>query len=163
MYLRNFSVEVIQGPQEEGTFALGRIHQVTEFYKTYVLLEDLVRLATVRLRIKCEFEEMKGEMGPNHYEGRTGWDSTTMESYAWPHAPFLSPSARGFPPRTCCFPQARSAIQRFPSEGVAGASDRHVDSSIATLRIYQARDLAHKPALLPVVRGEVRSSHFMTQ
>lgn len=42
----------------------------TEFYKTYVLLEDLVRLATVRLRIKCEFEEMKGEMGPNHYEGR---------------------------------------------------------------------------------------------
>jgi SRSO17 transposase len=37
-----------------------------------VPLEELVRLAKIRWRIERDYEEMKGELGLDHYEGR-GW------------------------------------------------------------------------------------------
>jgi SRSO17 transposase len=38
----------------------------------HVSLDDLVRLAMIRWRIERDYEELKGELGLDHYEGR-GW------------------------------------------------------------------------------------------
>jgi hypothetical protein len=116
------------------------------------------------LRIKCEFEEMKGEMGPNHYEGRNWLGFHHHGVLCMAACAFLVAERARLSPQNLLLSSSPLGYPEVSVRGGgAGASDRHVDSSIATLRIYQARDLAHKPALLPVVRGEVRSSHFMTR
>jgi SRSO17 transposase len=63
-------------------------------------LADLVRMAKLRWRIERDYEELKGEFGLDHFEGRT-WRgfhhhaSLCIATYAF----VLSERARVFPPR----------------------------------------------------------------
>ncbi|WP_395856356.1 hypothetical protein [Cystobacter fuscus] len=46
-------------------------------------LKKLVRLAKLRWRVERDYQELKSEVGRNHFEGRTGGASTTTPPSAW--------------------------------------------------------------------------------
>jgi SRSO17 transposase len=104
-------IEWPKGEREPTKFWLSTVPQEAS-------LEDLVRLAMLRWRIERDFEEMKGELGLDHYEGRN-WlgfhhhGVLCIAAYAF----LAAERARLSPPRGYCLPQARCATQRFPSEG----------------------------------------------
>ena len=62
-------------------------------------LTDLVHLAKIRWRIERDYQELKDEIGIDHYEGR-GWLAFTITGpYVSTPAPSWQPSELGFPPR----------------------------------------------------------------
>ncbi len=85
-------------------------------------LADLVRLAKIRWRIERDFQELKDEIGLDHYEGR-GWrgfhhhGALCVAAYA-----FSPPSVLGFPPGTSCLPASARLPRGFHPRGAASAS-----------------------------------------
>jgi hypothetical protein len=76
-------------------------------------LADLVRLAKIRWRIEQDFQELKDEIGLDHYQGR-GWrgfhyhGALCIAAYA-----FLAAERARLPPSTSCLPAPRSPTQRL--------------------------------------------------
>jgi hypothetical protein len=95
-------------------------------------LQDLVDKAKLRWRIERDYEELKGELGLAHYEGR-GWRG-------FHHHATLCIAAYGF--LICereAIPPSASWQRKMPPlpKGFRprGAADpRHVENSIATIR-----------------------------
>ncbi len=107
-----------------------------------VAFVDLIRLAKLRWRIERDYQELKDELGLDHFEGRAGAASITMAPYASRPMPSSPPSARGFPPRSL-WPS--SAPLPFPKVSSRGAlpvrPERHVPTSITTAYALLARSL----------------------
>src|SRR6266699_3882930 len=84
---------------------------------------DLVRLAMLRWRIERDYQELKDELGLDHFEGR-GWRgfhhhaSLCIAAYAFLAAERLA----HFPPEPLAFLQAPRVPKRFIPRGAPGAS-----------------------------------------
>src|SRR5438876_10522842 len=84
---------------------------------------DLVRLAMLRWRIERDYQELKDELGLDHFEGR-GWRgfhhhaSLCIAAYAFLAAEWLA----HFPPEPLAFLQAPRVPKRFIPRGAPGAS-----------------------------------------
>jgi SRSO17 transposase len=125
-------------------------------------LADLVEQAKLRWRIERDFQELKQEMGLGHYEGR-GWRG-------FHHHAALCIAAYGFlvsergrvppsGPQTAILPASPS--RGLPSPGRSPSDERHVETSITTLRINLAHALARRLPRCPCCHRT--TSHFMTQ
>ena len=85
--------------------------------------EDLIRLIKLRWRIERDYEEMKDELGLDHYEGR-GWRGfhhhgvLCMAAYAF----LAAERARLSPPEPLAFLRAPRLPQGFRPRGAALAS-----------------------------------------
>jgi SRSO17 transposase len=88
----------------------------------HVAVEELVRLAKIRWRIERDYEEMKGELGLDHYEGR-GWlgfhhhGVLCIAAYAF----LAAERARLSPPEPLAFLRAPRLPTRFRPRGAAAA------------------------------------------
>ena len=86
-------------------------------------LEDLVRLAKLRWRIERDYEEMKGEVGLTHYEGR-GWAGfhhhgvLCIAAYAF----LAAERARLSPPEPVAFLKAAKIPKGFRPRGAPVAA-----------------------------------------
>jgi hypothetical protein len=118
-------VEWPKGEEEPTKYWLSTVPEDTA-------MEELIYLVKIRWRIERDYQELKDELGLDHYEGR-GWRGfhhhgvLCIAAYGFlaaerarlsPPAPvaFLAPrsSTRGFPGARCC-PCAPSATTRRPS------------------------------------------------
>lgn len=85
-------------------------------------LEDLVRLAKLRWRIERDYEELKGELGLDHYEGH-GWRGfhhhgvLCIAAYAF----LAAERARLSPPQALAFLRAPALPRGFRARGAAAA------------------------------------------
>lgn len=98
-------------------------------------LMELVSLAKIRWRIVRDFEELKDELGLDHYEGR-GWRGFHHHGVLCIAAYCFLAAERGrlSPPSGCCLPRARSATPRFrpaglPPQGPRGITRRRFPRS----------------------------------
>lgn len=86
-------------------------------------LEDLVRLAKLRWRIERDYQELKDELGLDHYEGR-GWRGfhhhgvLCVAAYAF----LAAERARLSPPAPLAFLHAARVPRRFRPRGAPGAA-----------------------------------------
>jgi len=86
-------------------------------------LDDLVRLVKLRWRIERDYEELKDELGLDHYEGR-GWRGfhhhgvLCIAAYAF----LAAERARLSPPAPLAFLRAAPVPRRFRPRGAAAAS-----------------------------------------
>ena len=86
-------------------------------------LVDLVRLVKIRWRIERDYEELKDELGLDHYEGR-GWrgfhhhGALCIAAYAF----LAAERARLSPPAPLAFLHAPPVPRRFRPRGAAAAS-----------------------------------------
>jgi SRSO17 transposase len=86
-------------------------------------IEDLVRLVQVRWRIERDYQELKDEIGLDHYEGR-GWRGfhhhgvLCIAAYAF----LAAERARLSPPLPLCFLQAAPLPEAFQPRGAASAT-----------------------------------------
>jgi SRSO17 transposase len=107
-----------------------------------VPLDDLVRLVKIRWRIERDYQELKDELGLDHYEGR-GWEGfhhhgvLCIAAYA-----FLAAERARLPPQhllpssiPLAYPKA-SGLAELPVR-----PERHNPTSITTMRCYRARSL----------------------
>jgi SRSO17 transposase len=84
-----------------------------------VELEELVRLAKLRWRVERDFQELKDELGLDHYDGRS-WlgfhhhGALCIAAYAF----LATERARLSPPGSCCLPPSRSASQGLQAAGL---------------------------------------------
>ncbi len=104
-------------------------------------IEDLVRLAKIRWRIERDYEELKDELGLDHYEGR-GWPGFHHHGVVM-HRGLRLPRGRArsaFPPSTSCLPPRRSRTRTLPStrRSRCGLSVI-IPRRLTTLRVRQAR------------------------
>ena len=118
-------------------------------------MADLVRLAKLRWRIERDDQELKDELGLDHFEGR-GWrgfhhhGALCIAAYA-----FLAAARAALSPLSLC---PSSAPLAFPKVSRRGAlpvrPERHVATSIATmyhrlaralLRAQPCRSCGHEP------------------
>jgi SRSO17 transposase len=89
----------------------------------HVSLEELVRLAKIRWRIERDYEEMKSELGLDHYEGR-GWlgfhhhGVLCIAAYAF----LAAERARLSPPEPLAFLRAPRLPKSFRARGAPAAS-----------------------------------------
>lgn len=89
----------------------------------HATLEELVRLVQVRWRIERDFQELKDEIGLDHYEGR-GWRGfhhhgvLCIAAYAF----LAAERARLSPPLPVSFLEAPSLPEGFQPRGAASAS-----------------------------------------
>ncbi len=105
-------------------------------------IEDLVRLAKIRWRIERDFQELKDELGLDHYEGRS-WrgfhhhGALCIAAYA-----FLAAERARLSPLSLL---PSSNPYRYPKasgrEGLPMRPERHNPASIATQRYLHARQL----------------------
>jgi SRSO17 transposase len=78
-------------------------------------LDDLVRLAKIRWRIERDYQELKDELGIDHYEGR-GWRGfhhhgmLCIAAYAF----LIAERARLSPPSSSCLPPRTCSTRRLP-------------------------------------------------
>ncbi|MBM4109707.1 MAG: IS701 family transposase [Phycisphaerae bacterium] len=85
-------------------------------------LDDLVRLAKLRWRIERDFQELKDELGLDHYEGR-GWrgfhhhGALCIAAYAW----LAAERARLSPPEPLAFLQAAPLPEDYLPRGSPAA------------------------------------------
>jgi SRSO17 transposase len=109
-----------------------------------VELAELVRLVKIRWRIERDFQELKDEIGLDHYEGRS-WrgfhhhGALCIAAYAF----LAAERARLSPPQhllPSCAPLAYP--KTFAHAEPPVRPERHNPSSISSLRIGQARLLA---------------------
>jgi len=88
-----------------------------------VALEDLVRLIKIRWRIERDYQELKDELGLDHYEGR-GWEGfhhhgvLCIAAYAF----LAAERARLSPPEPLAFLRAAPLPRGFQPRGAARAS-----------------------------------------
>jgi Transposase DDE domain len=102
-------------------------------------LKELIRTAKLRWRIERDFQELKQELGLNHFEGRS-WRG-------FHHHATLCIAAYGFlVTERCAFsPQALAVAKASACRATSGPAvprlrpQRHEPTSIATLRIILAR------------------------
>jgi SRSO17 transposase len=86
----------------------------------HVALDDLVRLAKLRWRIERDYEELKDELGLDHYEGR-GWVGfhhhgvLCIAAYAF----LAAERARLSPPEPLAFLRTPPVPQGFRPRGAA--------------------------------------------
>lgn len=86
-------------------------------------LADLVRLVKIRWRIERDYQELKDELGLDHYEGR-GWEGfhhhgvLCIAAYAF----LAAERARLSPPEPLAFLRAAPLPRRFRPRGAARAS-----------------------------------------
>ena len=83
-----------------------------------VELVELVGLVKLRWRIERDYEEMKDELGLDHYEGRSwlGFHHHTALCVA-AYAFLATERARLSPPSSSCLPPCPSSSQGFPPKG----------------------------------------------
>jgi SRSO17 transposase len=85
-----------------------------------VALDDLIRLIKIRWRIERDYEELKGELGIDHYEGRS-WrglhhhGALCIAAYAY----LVAERARLSPPEPIAFLQATRLPKGFRPRGAA--------------------------------------------
>ena len=96
-------------------------------------LKQMVRRFKSRWRIERSYQDLKGELGLNHYEGRSfvGWNhhvSVVLACYAF----LVAEHMRSFPPR----PEARAQTVRSHTR-----PERHFHDSLVTLRVILVREL----------------------
>jgi SRSO17 transposase len=109
-------IEWPKGEREPTKFWLSTVPQEAS-------LEDLVRLAMLRWRIERDFEEMKGELGLDHYEGRN-WlgfhhhGVLCIAAYAF----LAAERARLSPPEAIAFLKPAALPKGFRPRGAARAS-----------------------------------------
>jgi hypothetical protein len=105
-------------------------------------MADLVRLAKLRWRIERDYQELKDELGLDHFEGGAGAASIITGPCVSPRTRSSRPPARPFPPLSLC---PSSAPLAFPKVSRRGAlpvrPERHVATSIATMYHRLARAL----------------------
>jgi SRSO17 transposase len=83
-------------------------------------LDDLVRLAKIRWRIERDYQELKDELGIDHYEGR-GWRGfhhhgmLCIAAYAF----LIAERARLSPPQALAFLRAPAVPEDFRPRGAA--------------------------------------------
>jgi SRSO17 transposase len=88
-----------------------------------VALDDLVRLVKIRWRIERDYQELKDELGLDHYEGR-GWEGfhhhgvLCIAAYAF----LAAERARLSPPAPLAFLHPARVPKGFRPRGAAGAS-----------------------------------------
>ena len=88
-----------------------------------VTLDELVRLAKLRWRIERDYQEMKDELGLDHYEGR-GWrgfhhhGALCIAAYAF----LIAERARLSPPEPLAFLRAPSVPKGFTPRGSPNAA-----------------------------------------
>jgi SRSO17 transposase len=86
-------------------------------------MEDLVRLVKIRWRIERDYQELKDELGLDHYEGR-GWrgfhhhGALCIAAYAF----LVAERARLSPPAPLAFLRAARVPARFRPRGAPGAA-----------------------------------------
>lgn len=94
-------------------------------------LEDLVRLAKIRWRVERDFQELKSELGLDHYEGR-GWRGfhrhavLCIAAYAF----LAAERARLSPPQPLAFLRAAALPEGFRPRGAppsSGEAQSHLD------------------------------------
>ena len=114
-------------------------------------LQELVRVAKLRWRIERDYEELKDEIGLNHYEGR-GWRGSIITATLCVAAYAFLMRERLFPPRAKLKPSSNSQFLKYPrATGRAELplrAERHEPTSIATMRIRLATALG--TTLLPM-------------
>jgi hypothetical protein len=124
-------------------------------------LAELVRLAKIRWRIERDFQELKDEIGLDHYEGR-GWRgfhhhrALCIAAYAFLAAERARLSPRHLLPS--CVPLAYPKVSSRAEPPVR--PERHHPTSITTIRIRNARALIAELLSCPWC-GHQQS--FMTQ
>ena len=114
-------------------------------------LATLVDYAKLRWRIERDYEELKGELGLSHYEGR-GWRGfhhhTTLciAAYGFSHLGTVCDSPLSLPAAHDASPTRRFI---FDPEAPPIRPERHVENSIATIRkrltVALAKSLARCP------------------
>ncbi len=110
---------VIEWPRDEAKPTKYWLSTVPE----HVTLEDLVRLAKIRWRIERDYEELKSELGLDHYEGR-GWlgfhhhGVLCIAAYAF----LAAERARLSPPEPLAFLRPASLPSRFHPRGAPAPS-----------------------------------------
>lgn len=124
---------------------------------------ELIALIKLRWRIERDFQEMKDELGLDHFEGR-GWRGfhhrgiLCIAAYA-----FLAAERARLSPQSLW---ASCAPLRYPKVSARGVlplrAQRHQPTSITTQRLHRARSLI---ALLPACPwcGNLHHRNFMTQ
>jgi SRSO17 transposase len=111
-----FVAEWPKGEREPTKFWLSNV-------PTNVALEDLVRLIKIRWRIERDYQELKDELGLDHYEGR-GWEGLhhhgvlCIAAYAF----LAAERARLSPPEPLAFLRAAPLPRGFQPRGAARAS-----------------------------------------
>ncbi|HKU37605.1 MAG TPA: hypothetical protein VJR89_05640 [Polyangiales bacterium] len=95
--------------------------------------KQLVHTFKERWRIERSYEDLKGELGLDHYEGRSyiGWHhhvSVVLACYAF----LVAEHARSFPP---------SAVEPVAPVRSRTLPERHFHDSLVTLRILFAREV----------------------
>jgi SRSO17 transposase len=89
----------------------------------HVAVDDLVRLVKIRWRIERDYQELKDELGLDHYEGR-GWEGfhhhgvLCIAAYAF----LAAERARLSPPAPLAFLRPARVPRGFRPRGAAGAS-----------------------------------------
>jgi SRSO17 transposase len=100
-----------------------------------IALDDLVRLAKIRWRVERDFQELKDQIGLDHYEGR-GWRGfhhhgvLSIAAYAY----LAAERARLSPPEALAFLRPARLPKAFKPRGAAPASraaSAHVDRNPA--------------------------------
>lgn len=136
---------VIEGPQGESEPS----HDFSSTLPPDAELARLVDIIKLRGRIERDDEELKSELGLAHYEGRGFHHHATLCIVAYG---YLIRERAAFPPAT---PGSAKGLV-FPvvlkPEALPVRSERHVASSIATIRkaiAVQARRAAHTMSTLP--------------
>ena len=154
-----FMVEWPEGDPEPAKYWLATLPADTA-------IAELVANAKRRWRIERDYQELKGEIGLGHYEGR-GWRgfhhhaTLCIAAYG-----FLIAERSAFPPQQ---PEAQhpSKAQQYPQTSAHEAPpirpERHVENSIATIRIIIARLLARKLDRCLCCQRFSQYAHFMTQ
>jgi SRSO17 transposase len=108
-------IEWPRGMPEPTKYWLSTVPEVTA-------LDDLVRLVKIRWRIERDYEELKDELGLDHYEGR-GWRGfhhhgvLCIAAYAF----LAAERARLSPPAPLAFLRAAPVPRRFRPRGAAAA------------------------------------------
>lgn len=128
-----------------------------------VTLEELVRLVKIRWRIERDFEELKDELGLDHYEGRS-WKgfhhhgALSIAAYCF----LAAERARLSPPEPLAFLRPARLPKGFRPRGAAHAS-RATQSGFHHHHAHPPCSLAsRRPPLLSLV-WQSKSMTFMTQ
>jgi SRSO17 transposase len=128
-----------------------------------VTVEELVRLVKIRWRIERDFEELKDELGLDHYEGRS-WKgfhhhgALSIAAYCF----LAAERARLSPPEPVAFLRPARLPKGFRPRGAAPAS-RATQSGFHHYHAHPSCSLASRcPSLLSLVR-HLKPNILMTQ
>ena len=110
---------LVEWPRGEPTPTKYRLSTVPET----VSIEDLVRLEKLRGRIERDYQELKDELGLDHYEGR-GWRGFHHHGVICiaANAFLVAERARLSPPPPLAFLRAARLPARFRPRGAPGAA-----------------------------------------